>query len=94
MVSVGGNHGLIDDLTLVRDRQTVLSGQLAELFMSEAHDYRMRIIIKQPRVVSTENLSVGLYGVRPQDPVASNLRRTLGHVPANMPSVFGRPSSS
>jgi hypothetical protein len=32
----------------VRDRQTVLRGQLTELCMGEAHDYRMRIIIKQP----------------------------------------------
>jgi hypothetical protein len=41
----------------VRDRQTVLRGQLTELFMGEAHNYRMRIIIKQPRTASTENLS-------------------------------------
>jgi len=31
----------------VRDRQTVLRGQLTELFMGGTHDYRMRIIIKQ-----------------------------------------------
>ena len=54
MVSVGSDDGLIDHLTLVRDRQTVLRSQLTELFMGEAHDYRMRIIIKQPRAVSTE----------------------------------------
>src|ERR1700674_551709 len=54
MVSVGSDDGLIDHLTLVRDRQTVLRGQLAELFMGEAHDYRMRMIIKRPRAVSTE----------------------------------------
>jgi hypothetical protein len=29
----------------VRDRQSVLRGQFTELFMGEAHDYRMRIII-------------------------------------------------
>jgi hypothetical protein len=47
IVSVGGNNGLIDHLTLVRDRQTVLRGQLTELFMGETHDYRMRIIVKR-----------------------------------------------
>src|SRR5271167_1171952 len=54
IVSVGGDDGLIDHLALVRDRQTVLRGQLTELFMSEAHDYRIIISIKRPRVVSTE----------------------------------------
>jgi hypothetical protein len=38
----------------VRDRQTVLRGQRTELFMGEAHDYRIRMIIKPPRAVSTE----------------------------------------
>jgi hypothetical protein len=47
MVSVGSDDGLIDHLTLVRDRQTVLRGQFTELFMGGAHDYRMRIIIKR-----------------------------------------------
>jgi hypothetical protein len=47
MVSVGSDDGLIDHLTLVRDRQTVLRGPLTELFMGEAHDYRMRIIVKR-----------------------------------------------
>ena len=47
IVSVRSNDGLIKHLTLVRDRQTVLRGQLTELFMGEAHDYRMRIIIKR-----------------------------------------------
>jgi hypothetical protein len=45
MVSVESDDGLIDHLTLVRNRQTVLRGQLTELFMGEAHDYRMRISI-------------------------------------------------
>src|SRR5208282_1814559 len=54
MVSVGSDDGLIDHLTLVRDRQTVLRGQLTELFMGEAHDYRIRMSIKRPRAVSTE----------------------------------------
>jgi len=54
MVSVGSDDGLIDHLTLVRDRQTVLRGQLTELLMVEAHDYRMIIIIKKPGAVSTE----------------------------------------
>jgi hypothetical protein len=36
---VESDDGLIDHLTLVRDRQTVLHGQLTELFMGEAHDY-------------------------------------------------------
>ena len=51
IVSVGSNDGLIDHLTLVRDRETVLRGQLAELFMGKAHNYRMRMIIKLTRVV-------------------------------------------
>jgi hypothetical protein len=54
IVPAGSDDGFIDHLTLVRDRQTVLRGQLAELFMGEAHDYRMRIIIKRPGAVSTE----------------------------------------
>jgi len=58
MVSVESNDGLIDHLTLVRDRQTVLRGQLTELTMGEVHDYRVRIIIKLLRAVSTEVLPV------------------------------------
>jgi hypothetical protein len=54
MMSVRSDDGLKDHLTLVRDRQTVLPGQLTELSMGEAHDYRVRIIIKRPRAVSTE----------------------------------------
>ena len=53
MVSVGSDDRLIDHLALVRDGQTVLRGQITELFMSEAHDYRTRIIIKQLGAVST-----------------------------------------
>jgi hypothetical protein len=48
----------------VRDRQTVLRGQLTELFMGEAHDYRMRMIIKRPRTVSTEIFPVTLKRAR------------------------------
>ena len=51
---MGSNDGLIDHLTLVRDRQTVLRSQLAKLFMGEAHDYRMRTIIKRRGAASTE----------------------------------------
>src|SRR5579872_7159605 len=51
IVSVASDHSLIDHLTLVRDRQTVLRGQLTKLFMGEAHNYRIRIIIKQSGVV-------------------------------------------
>jgi len=47
MVSVGSDDGLVDHLTLVRDRQTVLRGQLTELSMGESHDYRIRMIIKR-----------------------------------------------
>src|SRR4029077_19135116 len=54
IVSVGSNDRLVDHLTLVRNRQTVLRGQFTEVFMGEAHDYWMRIIIKRPGVVSTE----------------------------------------
>ena|ERR1700674_5488380 len=50
IVSVGSDDGLKDHLTLVRDRQTVLRGQLTELFMGDAHNYRMRISIKRLRV--------------------------------------------
>ncbi len=57
MVSVGSDNGLIDHLTLVRDRQTVLRGQFTELFMGKAHDYRMRISIKQSGAVSNRNPS-------------------------------------
>src|ERR1700688_1539851 len=57
IVPVGSDDGLIDHLTLVRDRQTALRGQFAELFMGEAHDYRMRIIINQHGAVSTETFS-------------------------------------
>ena len=45
MVSVGSDDGLIGHLALVRDRQTVLRGQFPELFMGEAHNYRIRISI-------------------------------------------------
>src|ERR1017187_2377876 len=54
IVSVGSDDGLIQHLTLVRDRQTALRGQLTELFMGGAHDYRMRMIIKRLGAVSTE----------------------------------------
>ena len=47
IMSVSSDDGLIDHLTLVRDRQAVLRGQFTELFMGETHDYRMRIIIKR-----------------------------------------------
>src|SRR5580692_3545800 len=47
IMSVRSDHSLIDHLTLVRDCQTVLRSQLAELFMAKAHDYRMRTIIKR-----------------------------------------------
>ena len=47
MVPVGSDDGLIDHLTLVRDCQTVLRGQLTKLFMGEVHDYRIRISIKR-----------------------------------------------
>ncbi len=39
MVSMGSDDGLIDDLALMRDRQTMLRRQLTELFMGETHDY-------------------------------------------------------
>ena len=53
IVSVGSDDGLIDHLPLVRDRQPVLRGQFTELFMGEAHNYWIRIIIKQSGTVST-----------------------------------------
>jgi hypothetical protein len=39
MVSMGSDDGLIDDLALMRDRQTMLRRQLTELLMGETHDY-------------------------------------------------------
>src|ERR1700722_11416084 len=42
VMPVSSDNGLIDHLTLVRDRQTVLRGQFTELFMGETHDYRVR----------------------------------------------------
>ena len=39
IMSVGSNDGLKHNLTLMRDCQTVLRGQLTELIMSEAHNY-------------------------------------------------------
>jgi hypothetical protein len=56
IVSVSSDDRLVDHLTLVRDRQPVLRGQLTELFMGLAHNYWMRIIIKEWRAVSTEAL--------------------------------------
>jgi len=47
IMSVGRDDGLIDHLTLVRDRHAVLCGQLTELLMRKAHNYRMRMIIKR-----------------------------------------------
>jgi hypothetical protein len=54
------DDSLIDHLTLVRDRQAMLRSQLAELFMGEAHDYRVRTIIKRLSALSTESL-VGIF---------------------------------
>jgi hypothetical protein len=59
-VSVGSDDGLINHLPLMRNGQTVLRGPLTELFMGEAHDYRMRMIIKRLRAVSTEIFLVTL----------------------------------
>jgi hypothetical protein len=53
-VPVGCDDGLIEHLTLVCDRQTVLRGQLTKLSMGETHSYRMRMIIKLLKTVSTE----------------------------------------
>ena len=60
IMAAGSDDGLIDHLTLVRDVQTALGGQLTELFMGKAHDYRMRMIIKRLRAVSTEIFLVTL----------------------------------
>src|SRR5579862_3545969 len=53
IVAVGSDDSLIDDLTLMRDRQTVLGGQFTELPMGELHNYWIRIIIKLWAAVST-----------------------------------------
>ena len=39
MMPVRSDDSLKDHLTLVRNRQAVLRGQLTELFMAEAHSY-------------------------------------------------------
>ena len=39
MVSMGSDDGLIDDLALMRDGQTVLRRQLTELPMGKTHNY-------------------------------------------------------
>jgi hypothetical protein len=65
IVSVGSDDDLIDHLTLVCDRQTVLRGQLTELFMGETHNYRMRIIIKQPGALSSEGEPLAMKLVGP-----------------------------
>jgi hypothetical protein len=57
MVPVGSDHGLIDHLTLVGDRQTVLQGQFTELFMGEAHHLSNNNQYKPLRSLSTETLS-------------------------------------
>jgi hypothetical protein len=54
IVPSGSYDRLIHYLPLVRDRQTVPRGQLSELFVGEAHDYRMRMIIKRPKALSIE----------------------------------------
>ncbi len=90
MVSVRSDDGLIDHLTLMRDRQTALRGQLTELFMGEAHDYRIRMSIKRPGAVSTEifpatsKRAVGRktrlwlsYHDRHRDPLLDGLSATL-----------------
>jgi hypothetical protein len=39
MVAVGSDYSLIDHLTLVCNRHTVLRSQLTEFFMGKAHNY-------------------------------------------------------
>jgi hypothetical protein len=51
---VRSSDRFIDHLPLVRDRQTVPRGQLAELFMAGVHDYWIIMIIKPLQAVSTE----------------------------------------
>src|ERR1700741_571874 len=45
IVPVGSDDRLINHLALVRDRQTMLRCQFTELFVGEAHNYWIRIII-------------------------------------------------
>ena len=52
IMSVGSDDGLINNLPLVRDRQAVFCRQFTELFVGEAHNYRIRMIIKRRRVES------------------------------------------
>jgi len=96
-VSVGSDDGLIDHLTLMRDCQTVLCGQLTELFMGEAHDYRMRIIIKRPGPVSTEIVNI-VFRVCVADcrhvPVRIQGFMLLVPLPWTPPVVVRLPSSS
>jgi hypothetical protein len=61
----------------VRDRQAVLRGQLTELLMGEAHNYWIRIIIKQPGAVSTQIplLTNPEQRRRPQDQAVAQIPR-------------------
>src|SRR5271157_738392 len=74
IMSVGSDDGLIDHLTLVRDRQSVLRSPLTKLFMAEAHDYRTIISIKRPGAVSTE-----IFPLTSKSAVGRKTRLWLSH---------------
>jgi hypothetical protein len=60
MVSVGSDDGLVDHLTLVRDRQTMLRRQLTKLLMGETHDYWIRIIINEEKRCQPKSFAIFL----------------------------------
>ena len=51
-MAVRGHDGLIDDMALMCRRQAALPCQIPKLLVAEAHDYRMRMIIKHRRAMS------------------------------------------
>ena len=58
MVPMRSDRSLVDHLTLMSDRQTVLRSQVTELLMGETHDYRIRMIIEQREPSQARNISV------------------------------------
>ena len=60
IVPVGNDDRLINYLALVRNRQTMLRRQFTELFVGEAHNYWIRIIIKRSEILSTDFFSCDL----------------------------------
>ncbi len=58
MVPVRSNHGFVNYLTLVRDRQTMLRSQFTELFMGKPHKLSNNNQYKPLRALSTVALTL------------------------------------